>query len=149
MRFKFLKTILILTVLIALLMAWPLHAWISPEVARSVIVSGIISVCNVTLGVLALEYAFDKPTSLFMSIVFGSMALRSVVVIAVLFVLLLVGDYHRTSLGLSLMAFHVVFMTAEIIYILRDFSRRRLDDLIRSERQRRIRMSNERQRRLS
>lgn len=149
MRFTFLKTAALITAILALLLAYPMYAWIDSEMGTAILISGAIAISNVTVGVLILEYAFDKPTGLFMGIVFGSMIGRSVVVLIVFFVLLMTGTYHRASLALALMGFHVIFMVAEIAYVLKQFSRRRLDDLIKKERQRRVRMSMDRQRRLS
>ncbi len=149
MRFTFLKTAALITAILALLLAYPMYAWIDRDMGTAILVSGAIAITNVTVGVLILEYAFDKPTGLFMGIVFGSMIGRSVIVLIVFFVLLVTGSYHRASLALSLMGFHVIFMVAEIVYVLKQFSRRRLDDLIKKERQRRVRMSVDRQRRLS
>jgi len=149
MRFTFLKTAIVLVVLLALVLAYPFYAWADSEVRRSIVVAGIVAIVNVTTGVLILEYAFDKPTGTFMGLVFGSMIGRSVVVLVVFFILLVTGTYHRTSMALSLMAFHTIFMVAEIVHVLRQFSRRRLDDLIKKERQRRVRMAVDRQRRIS
>lgn len=148
MRFTFLKTAGLITTLLAVLLVYPLFAWADEESRVAVLVSGLIAISNVTAGVLILEYAFDKPTGLFMGLVFGSMIGRSVIVLITFFVLLVTGSYDRAALALSLMGFHVIFMVAEIVYVLKQFSRRRLDDLIKKERQRRVRMSLDRQSRL-
>lgn len=123
MRLRFLRTALIISLTLGVVLAYPLHAWARPEVIRAVVASGIIAVVNIILGGLTLEYAIDKENRRFMAAVFGGMGVRmGLILVAV--TLLLINGYHALALSLSLMGFYVVFMIAEITYVVRELSRR-------------------------
>lgn len=123
MRFRFLRSVLVLTIVSAGLLAYPMVAWATPEVVRSIVASGIIALANVLIGLIALEWAIDKPNAPFMYVVFGGMGVRMGLILVALTVLL-VSDYHALSLALSLMGFYVLFTIAEIVYVTQELSRR-------------------------
>jgi hypothetical protein len=123
MRFRFLRSIFVMSAILAVVLAYPVHAWMSEQVVRAVAASGIIAVANVVAGCFLLEYAIDKPTSLFMIAVLGGMGVRMGIILVVLLVLLLNG-YDALSLSLSLMGFYVAFMVAEFTFVLMELSRR-------------------------
>ena len=118
MRFRFLKSILVLTLVCAGIVVYPTIAWATPEVARSIVAAGIIAFVNVVLGSAILEWGIDKSNSVFMYSVFGGMGLRMALILVALTVLL-VNDYHALSLALALMGFYVMSMITEIVYVLR------------------------------
>jgi len=123
MRFQFSKTILLLAMSMAILLAYPLYAWGTVEVIRAIVASGVIALVNIILGCLTLEYAFDKSNQTFMFGVFGGMGIRMGLIL-IAFTILLINDFHALALSLSLMGFYVTFMIAEIIYAARELARR-------------------------
>jgi hypothetical protein len=123
MRFRFLKTALFLTALMALALVYPLYAWASPAIIQAIIAAGIIAFVNIILGALSLEYAIDKSNGTFMTAVFGGMGVRMGLILVAMTLLLLNG-FHALALALSLMGFYVVFMIAEITYATRELSQR-------------------------
>ncbi len=124
MRFQFFKTMLPMSLLIALAIAYPLYAWCTVDIRSAIIASAIIAFTNAALAGLALEYAFNKSNKIFMIAVFGGMGIRMALILVALTILLLNG-FHALSLALSLMGFYLLFMIYEIIYITRELSRRK------------------------
>lgn len=125
MRFSFLRNILFISAVLALALVYPVSGWLRPEDLRAVIASGIISLVNILLGWASLEYAIDKPNSRFMVAVFGGMGVRMMLIL-IAFSILLVNGYQSVALALSLMAFYVMFMIAEIVYVMKELSRRKV-----------------------
>lgn len=125
MKFLFLRTILLITLLFGIVLVYPIYGWATPEVFEGIIAAGIVALANVLIGYLMMEYALDKPNQQFLSLVFGGMAIRLLATMVVLFILF-TAKYHQLALSLSLMVFYVVYMVAEIIYITRVMSRRKV-----------------------
>lgn len=123
MRFRFLRSILLMTLAAAALAAWPTIAWATPEVARSIVASGVIALANIVIGCLVLEWGIDREHGPFMYAVFGGMGVRMGLILVALTVLLLDG-YHALSLALSLMGFYIAYTVVEIVYVLRELNRR-------------------------
>jgi hypothetical protein len=122
MRFQFLKTALLISVVLVLALAYPLYAWASEEIMRAIVASGIIAFVNIIIGALTLEYAIDKANSRFMTAIFGGMGIRMGLILVAVTILLLNG-FHAVALTLSLMGFYVVYMVAEIVYATRELAR--------------------------
>lgn len=124
MRFQFIKTAILILAGMVLVLAYPLHAWGSPEVIRAVIASAIIAFLNAVAGAFSLEYAIGKSDNTFMIVIFGGMGVRVGLILATMTVLLL-NRYHALALAFSLMAFYLIYMIAEIVRVLRELPRRR------------------------
>ena len=124
MRFQFIKTAVLILVGMALVLAYPLHAWSSAEVIRAVVASATIAFLNAVVGALTLEYAIDRSNKTFMIAVFGGMGVRMGLVLATVMILLF-SKYHALALVLSLMGFYVAYMIAEITHVLRELARRK------------------------
>lgn len=127
MRFQFIKTALVLVLVLALLLAYPMYAWATPEVMRAVIASAVIAFLNTLLGVLSIEYSIDKSNKVFMSMVLGGMGVRMGLILVALTILLL-NKYHALALSLSLMGFYVTFLIAELWYVMKELTRRKVQD---------------------
>ncbi|MBL0331936.1 MAG: hypothetical protein IPP08_12200 [Chlorobiota bacterium] len=123
MIFRFLRILLPVTILMALLLVYPLFAWTNPEQTKAIIASGIISFVNIFLGMLSIEFSMDKSTQVFMNSVFGGMVLRMFLVLGVMFALILLG-FDKLSLALSLMGFYVVYVIMEITYVVKELDKR-------------------------
>jgi hypothetical protein len=125
MRSRFLRIILILAILLTVVIALPVHMYATREVFEAVVASGIIAVINMALGLVGFEIGFDKSNTVFMGAVFGSMAIRMVLIMMALTILLL-NDFHALALSLSLMCFYVLGLVAEIMYALRVLAGRKV-----------------------
>jgi hypothetical protein len=102
---------------VAVLAAYPLSRYGSPEVINGVAAGGLLSTINVLLGFLAIEYAFDKPYTVFLKVVLGGMGLRMVLLLGVLIVLILVFHMHTVALTVSLLTLYLIYLILEILFI--------------------------------
>ena len=99
------------------LAAYPLSRYGSPEVITGAAVGALLSTLNVLLGFFAIEYAFDKPYSVFLKAVLGGMGVRMALLLGVLIVLILVFKMHTVALTVSLLGLYVVFLVMEILFL--------------------------------
>ena len=99
------------------LAAYPLSRYGSPEVIKAVAVGALLSTVNVLLGFLAIEYAFDKPYTMFLKAVLGGMGLRMVGLLGVLIVLILVFHMHTVALTVSLLSLYLIYLILEVLFI--------------------------------
>lgn len=123
MSFRFLRTLIPISLALVLLMAYPLYAWASPAQSKAIIVSGLLAFVNILLGMISIEYSIEKSTQVFMNSVFGGMVFRMFMVLGVIVVLIKL-DFDRLSLVLSLMGFYVVFIVYEITYVVKELNKR-------------------------
>lgn len=121
---RFLKTLLAVTVALAVILAYPVTVWMSDHQQQAVYASAIMAFANVILGYFILAYGIDKPTSLFMISVFGGMGVRMALILGAL-AILLVNKYNPLVLSLSFMGFYVVFMVVEIQLVLSEMGTRK------------------------
>jgi hypothetical protein len=87
-----------------------------------VIYGGLIATCNVLVGYAAVEYSFDKPASTFLKVVLGGMAVRILVVGAIIALLIEFAHVHVGGLVGSLGVCYTVFLVIEILFIQRKVS---------------------------
>ncbi len=118
MRFSFLRSILVISALLAAVIYYPLSVWLTPDHLGTVIASGLIAFGNIVIGMVTLELFMEKPHSPFMIAVFGGMGIRMMLILAA-FGVLLSYDHDSVVLALSLMGFYIVYMIAEIVYVMK------------------------------
>ncbi len=123
MRLRFLKPVLILTLILAALMAWPMIAWLT-EVRGAVIAAWAMGFGNAVIGMLSIELTLPKSTAVFMASFFGGMAIR-VFLILFVFAFLLSEGFDAMTLTFFLMGFYFAYVIIEIRYLVRVLSRRR------------------------
>lgn len=121
MRLRFLKPVLILTIVLAVLLAYPLTAWLA-DVRASVIAAAVMALANTVIGMFIIELTLDKPNFIFMASFFGGMGLRIFLILFV-FALLLTQGFHAMSLTFFLMGFYFAYMAIEIRYLIKVMSR--------------------------
>ncbi len=122
---SFPKRILLTLGIITVLGIYPLVEYGTPEVRAGIIIGCIISVLNVLLGYISIEYAFDKSNNTFMKAVLGGMGIRLVASLTAVLVLIEVFDFHIVSLVSSLLVFYFVFMLYEIMFYNKKLSLRK------------------------
>ena len=120
---RFLKEILLVTLLMALVLAYPATAWMNDHQQSALLASAIMAFANIVLGYIILVYAIDKPHAPLMIAVFGGMGVRMALILVVL-AMLLVDGYDPLTLSLSFMGFYVVFMVTEIRMVLSEMGTR-------------------------
>ena len=120
MRLRFLKPVLILTIVLVVLLAYPLYAWLV-ETRGAVFAAWGMGLGNAVLGMLAIELALGKDTAVFMAAFFGGMALR-VFLILFVFALLLSEGFHAMTLTFFLMGFYFTYVIIEIRYLVKVLS---------------------------
>ena len=101
----------------ALLAAYPLSEFATPPVTRGVAAGGVMSLVNLLLGYLAIEYSFGKSHTTFLKYVLGGMVARLMLMWGVLLVLVRWCDVHAAALMLTLLFFYVMNLVLEIAYL--------------------------------
>ena len=117
MNLRFLKPVLILTVIVVAIAVWPLATFLS-EFRSEAVAAGVIAVTNTVLGLLIIELTIDKPNFIFMSAFFGGMAVRVFLVLFV-FALLLWQGFDGLTLTFFMMGLYFMYLTIEIRYLVR------------------------------
>jgi hypothetical protein len=113
----FLKLVFISWVGAALLLAYPLSLYASTEVVESVVASGMTSLFNLLLGYLFIEFGFDKSNTTFLKIVLGGSVIRLLFLVAIVFILIKVYQFHSLSLMVSLLLFYSLNLVLEIYFL--------------------------------
>lgn len=113
---SFPKRVLITLGIIVAVGIYPLISFAPPEVIAGVVAGCIISILNVLLGYIAIEYSFEKSNNTFLKAVLGGMGVRLVGTLVAVLVLIEVYNYHIVSLVSSLLIFYFIFMLYEILF---------------------------------
>lgn len=121
MRLKFLKPLLILTGILAVLLAWPLSTWLV-ETRSAVFAAGAVAFCNTLLGLIIIELTIDKSNVVFMAAFFGGMGIR-VFLVLFAFALLVSMGFHAMTLTFFLMGLYFAYLSIEIYYLVQEISR--------------------------
>jgi len=119
---KFAKQIALATVGAALLAAYPMYVWADREMIVGVVTGGAISLVNVLIGYISVEYAFNKPNPTFLKVVLGGMGIRLSLIAFTLILLIKVFQIHLYSLISSMIIFYFLYITFEIVFINRKIS---------------------------
>jgi hypothetical protein len=106
-------------IIITVLAAYPLQRWGSAEIAGAALVGALLSTCNVLVGYLLIEYAFDKSYTTFLKVVLGGMGLRMALMLGVLMLLIMVCALHTVGLTVSMLLFMMIYLILEIAYLQR------------------------------
>lgn len=123
MRLRFVKPVLILTLILALLLAWPLIAWFE-ETRDAVFAAWGMGLGNALLGLVSIELTLQRDNAVFMASFFGGMAIRIFLVLFT-FAFFLMEGYDAMTLTFFLMGFYFAYMVLEIRYVVRVLSKRR------------------------
>lgn len=118
------RVFLTLAVIIAI-GGYPLINYGAYDVIIGIVTGCVISILNVLLGYVAIEYAFDKSNKTFMKAVLGGMGVRLVATLTAVLVLVEVFDYHILSFVSSLLIFYFIFLLYEIMYYNKKLSLRK------------------------
>lgn len=114
---RFLKNILIATVLVWLLISYPLIKFASGEFIKSFIVGSLISVVNSIVGIYILKRGITKPDKEFLKLTFGSMGVRLFAIAGLILIMLEVLNFEIYGLVISLLLFYFVFLGVEVFFL--------------------------------
>jgi len=81
----------------------------------SVFVAWLMVVLNSLTGYLLFEYGFDKESKVFTLVVFGGVALRLLIVMALVLVINLLGLVRPIDFAVSFISFYCIYLVVEIL----------------------------------
>jgi hypothetical protein len=99
------------------LAAYPLARYGSSEVITAAAIGALLSTVNVLLGFFAIEYAFDKPYTVFLKAVLGGMGIRMLLLLGAMIVSILVFHLHAAALTISLLGLYLIYLVLEVLFI--------------------------------
>jgi hypothetical protein len=114
---KFPKQVLATLVVIGILSFYPLSRFASQEIINGVIAGIVLSVANVMMGFVAIEYSFNKSYTLFIQVVLGGVGIRLFFMAGMLLLLIGVFKFHSIALVGSLFGMYSIFLVLEVLYI--------------------------------
>jgi hypothetical protein len=111
--FDFLIKLFILSVIL-----WGVVYWGSaryPIDINSAFAAWLMVVLNSLTGYLLFEYGFDKESKIFTLVVFGGVALRLLIVMALVLVINLLGMVKSIDFVVSFISFYCIYLVLEIL----------------------------------
>ncbi|WP_164926788.1 hypothetical protein [Chlorobaculum tepidum] len=111
--FDFLIKLFILSVIL-----WGGVYWSSanyPIDINSVFVAWLMVILNSLTGYLLFEYGFDKESKVFTLVVFGGVALRLLIIMALVLVINLLGMVKSIDFVVSFISFYCIYLVLEIL----------------------------------
>ena len=81
----------------------------------SVFVAWLMVILNSLTGYLLFEYGFDKESKVFTVVVFGGVALRLLVVMALVLIINLLGMVKSIDFVVSFISFYCIYLVVEIL----------------------------------
>jgi hypothetical protein len=122
---NFPKRVFLTLAVIAVIGAYPLIVYGTPEIFTGIVAGSVISLLNVLLGYVAIEYAIDKSNKTFLKAVLGGMGIRLVGSLTAVLILIEVYDIHISSFVASLLTLYFIFMLYEIMFFNKKLSLRK------------------------
>lgn len=119
---KSLRTLLLTGSGVALVAAYPVLRFGSPEVIGAALAGALLSTGNAVLGFLAIEFAFGKSSMMFLKIVLGGMGIRMMLMLGIMLALILVWDVPAVALTVAVLAFYAVYLGFEVLHLHRKVS---------------------------
>jgi len=116
-NWSFLRLVLICFACTAVLAYYPVSEFATKEMARSIIAGSIMSLVNLLLGYLAIEFSFERSHTTFLKYVLGGMVGRLMLMWGAFLLLIWVFGFHAASLMLTLLFFYVLNLVLEIYYL--------------------------------
>ncbi len=96
---------------------YPLKQYASEQVMQGVAAGVGLSVVNILMGFVVIQFSLNRSYTTFIQIVLGGIALRLFVMVSLLLLFVGLLKFHSVSLVGSLFVMYVIFLTLEVIYI--------------------------------
>lgn len=132
MSLRFLKPVLITTLILAALLAYPVIAWF-PETRDAIYAAGSIALINAIIGMGIIEWTLDKENFVFMAAFFGGMGAR-VMIILLVFAFLLTEGFDALTLTFFLFGLYIIYMVIEIHFLVKIMSQHKGQKVRKSRR---------------
>jgi hypothetical protein len=114
---SFFKNILYVILGSVIISAYPLYAMASKEIVIAVIAGALLSTINIMLGYISIEMAYERSMTKFMKWILGGMGIRLLFLLAALFFVIKVLQFHLLAFIISLFGFYTVYLILEILHI--------------------------------
>lgn len=114
---SFLRLVAVCFAIAAVLTFYPISEFATAEVIRSIIAGGVMSLVNLLLGYLAIEFSFERSHTTFLKYVLGGMVGRLMLMWGTFLLLIQVFGFHAASLMLTLLFFYLMNLALEIYYL--------------------------------
>jgi hypothetical protein len=111
--FDFLLKLFILSLVLWGVIYWGYNRF--PIDLASVFTAWLMVALNTLVGYLFFEYAFDKESRIFTLVVFGGVALRLLVIMAVVLVINLLHMVKSIDFVVSFISFYCIYLVVEIL----------------------------------
>lgn len=112
-----LKQILIVLLVVGGAGTYPLLQYADAEVRQGVIAGVGLSVVNILMGFVVIQFSLNRSYTAFIQIVMGGIAVRLFVMVGLLLFFIGLLKFHSIALVGSLFVMYVVFLTLEVLYI--------------------------------
>jgi len=113
----FYKHIIISSLVVFLLGAYPVYAYTSITQFYSIISGYIIGLLNAIAGYQLNTIAFNKSVKSFMLIVFGGMGLRMIFIAIIILIFLYILKLEEIPLVASVFIFYILFVAIELLHL--------------------------------
>jgi hypothetical protein len=114
---QFPRQILLTLIVIGACGSYPLAQYADEEITYGILAGVALSVLNVFMGYIAIEYSFNRSHTHFVQIVMGGIAIRLFVMAGLLLLLIGLFKFHSIALVSSLFGMYIIFLTEEVLYI--------------------------------
>jgi hypothetical protein len=114
---RFPRRVAVVVLIAAAVLSYPLLRFASPAVVVAVVAGAVMSTLNALLGYVSIEYAFGKSYTTFLKVVIGGMGVRMLGMLGIMLVLILVFRVQPLPLTLAMLAFYLVYLVLEILFI--------------------------------
>jgi len=118
----FAKQLVLGTMVLWLVVGYPLYTWGGPDLLISAVVSCLICAVNALVGGWIAWWAKGKDQSTFLKAVFGGMTIRLFIVLILFFSVVKLAELNVFSLTLSLFLFYILFQILEIRFFTKQSS---------------------------
>lgn len=123
MNLRFLKPVLILTLILAAILAYPVIAWF-PETRSAIYAAWSIALANALIGMTIIELTLNKENFIFMAAFFGGMGLRIMLTLMV-FAFLLSEGLDAKTLTFFMLGLYFAYLIQEIHFLVKTMSRQK------------------------
>ena len=115
--YSFLQRVLVALIVIGLVSSYPIMSYASHEFIVGSIIGGALATINVILGYAAIEYSYDKSTTVFFKYVLGGMGIRMLALASAIVLCIKVLQINIIGLITGLGICYLVFLVLEVLFI--------------------------------
>lgn len=89
----------------------------SVEVLHSIVAAWVMSLANLLLGYVSIQFGFDKSLTMFLKVVLGGTVLRLFLMWGAFLVMIKVYNFHQASLVFALLFLYMLNLVLEIYFL--------------------------------